>query len=874
MNKKTLFIAAVAAMLSVTGANATEITGVTGSGNVFDINPLKSNGDVGYRQYDKFNLSQGDIANLIFKHGGKDLETFINMVDNQVVINGILNSVRDGAFHNGHAIFISPEGMVVGASGVLNVGSLSVATPTTDKYNALKGDYDANDYTNINQISNLLNKQANEGNIQIDGKVFARNGVQLRGAQVNVGAEGAILNGVAQQQALNSSEQAAELFNQLVNTEGMINTGSQFVANGSNIQIKSSTGTDIAGKVINGAADPSGITETQGNSGVFITNSGDQGTKISGLVQSTNELNVYNKAGELNITGTVKNENSNMNISNAGTNLSVGGNLSTDHDLAITNNGTGALTLSGKAVSEGKTDIVNEGAGGMNITGTVGSTATPSVRIVNRGGKMVIANSADAIKAEGTVRLENTGSGGMEVAGVKGGEKLSIENKAGDLTINGDLSVDDGAINILNSGNKLAVASKGNIKGNGTVSVKNRGAGGMAIDGTISNDGIDAETAINNENGAMLINGKINNIGNMAIENRGSGTGMTITKNAVITNEGKLKLKNYGQDGMSIVGTVDNTGDLTVYNDNGLLALKQENIDGDEEVLKSGEIHNRDGRLIIWSRENSTGISTNSESQITNEGAGYSLAIKHTGKTAEGNRGMDLQGTISNEEGDTAINNYSGDMYVSGNITTDGNLGIINREGGGEMTLASNGTITSDTGNMNIKNYGSGDMTVNNTITHGGRVNVLANSGKLNLGGTVVNNSNGELDDNNGFYAAARENGTGINVTSGFKGSGDGQYLIKNISGSEGLRYEGTINSGAQAELYNKQGNMTAGGTMEADKAILLNTGEKMAVTSTVTGKSDVKVVNKGTEAADVDEANVKSPLLKWFYEKLKASKD
>ena len=194
MNKKQLFIAAVAAVLSVSGVNASVITGVEGNGGIFNINPEHVNGDVGYRQYDQFELSKGDIANLIYKYGQRDLETFINLVDGQVKIDGILNTMRDGNFYNGHAIFISPNGMVVGASGVLNVGSLSVVTPTDDKYNTLKGDYAARNYTNINQISKL--KQDSNADITIAGKVFARNGVDLRGANINV--SGDILNGKLQ----------------------------------------------------------------------------------------------------------------------------------------------------------------------------------------------------------------------------------------------------------------------------------------------------------------------------------------------------------------------------------------------------------------------------------------------------------------------------------------------------------------------------------------------------------------------------------------------------------------------------------------------------------------------------------------------------
>ena len=74
MNKK-LMIAVVAACLSVTTVSASNITGVEGVpgvggvGNIFDIDPSQVNGSVGYRQYDDFQLSAGDIANLIYKYG-------------------------------------------------------------------------------------------------------------------------------------------------------------------------------------------------------------------------------------------------------------------------------------------------------------------------------------------------------------------------------------------------------------------------------------------------------------------------------------------------------------------------------------------------------------------------------------------------------------------------------------------------------------------------------------------------------------------------------------------------------------------------------------------------------------------------------------
>lgn len=870
MNKKQLIIAAIAATLSVSGAfAATDITGVNGNNGVFNITPDKLNGEVGYRKYDNFNLSAGDIANLIYKYGNsRDINTFINLVQNGVKIDGILNTMRDGNFYNGQAVFITPGGMTVGASGVLNVGSLSVITPTNDAYNSLKGEYASNNFANINNISSLLNKSSNVGNISIDGKILAREGVQLRGGQINVGANGAIVNGITSTQAFTDRATAATnaeaLFNNLVNTNG-IKTASAFTKNGSNIQIKSSTGVDIAGKVINGAADASGITSAQGNSGVFITNSGSNGTKISGLVQSTHELNVFNKAGDMTINGTLKNEGANLNVSNKGGNVAIGGTLSSDRDIAVTNNSsTGSLAFSGTAKGA-NANFVNEGAGGMNVTGAVSGT---KARFINRGGKLVIANTADKVAAD-RVDVVNYGDGGASIGGINAENGLYVVNHKGNLSVDGHVTTgDDATISIRNAetAGKLAVGSNGHIDGQGKVALRNQGANGMTIDGKVTNDNAlgNAETSIINENGALLVNGKINNNGNMAIKNTGSG--MTISKNAVVTNEGQLKVKNYGAGGMTIVGDINNTGNVTFYNDAGQMQLATT-----KDGTKAGNITNEDGRLIIWSRNNSTGISAASSSKIINNGNGNSLAIKHTGTTAAGSKGLDLQGTIRND-GETAINNYSGDMYISGNIQSDGSLGIINRAGAGKADFASAGSITSDK-NINIKNYGSGDMTVNNTITNNGRLNVIANTGKLNLGGTVHNDSNGALDDNNGFYAVSRDQGTGINLSSGFKADGAGQNLIKNISGSEGLRYEGNINaSGSQTELYNQKGNMTVGGTLATTgdgKVVVLNKGDGMKLDGIITSEKDAKIVNKGLEHAE-NNAKVTTPNKIWFYEKLK----
>ncbi len=869
MNKK-LMIAAIAAFLSVTSvyaeSNITGIEGVpgaSGGGQIFDIHPEVTNGDVGYRHYNQFQLGQGDIANLLYQLGVKDVDTFVNLVDGKIDINGIVNTMRGNDFYNGHAIFISPNGMVVGASGVLNVGSLSVVTPSQDHYdNVLMKDYGQAHkvFDNINKISEM--KDDSNAPIDIQGGIIARNGVDLRGSAIDI--SGNVVNGVNGINVLSDKAQADAVFNNLVNTDGMLTANA--IENGSLVLIRSDNkdgaGINVSGKVAN---------LTKG--GVFLTNEGENGLTVEkgAVIASNDKAQLYNYKGDLDVDGTVSSKNNTLIVTNreTGANVNIGkdAKLVTDNEIAISNRGTGKLTVAGTTSSVGDTNITNHGAGGMEIAGNIGDKDVDTVRIVNYNGKMTFAGSSN-VNAGKVLQVENRGEDGLEIqqnAKLTSQENFGLKNKAGEMKIDGVVGVVDGDMNVWNeeNGTKLTLASNGQINGQGNLSIKNSGANGMTLEGTITNTG---ETAINNTNGELLVNGVINNNGNMGIINKENGTGFVITQNGKITNEGDLKIVNSsGADGLTVVGDVENTGNMRVYNENGHLLVAN-----NEGLTKQGSLKNHEGYMYIFSRGNSTGITTQEGTNISNEMG--NIAIKHEGTTTAGERGMNLQGNITNADGETAINNYSGDMYVSGNINvTDGNLGVINRQGGGKATFASNGKINqSGIGTTNIKNYGSGDMEVNNEITHEGRLNILGNSNHLYLGGKIHNNG-GDYT-----YAASRENGTGLTASENFKVDGSGNILIKNITGSDGLDFNGVIENtdGTQSALVNHKGDMNISGdiTNSGSSVIISNKGEGLNITedSTITNNEEVKIVNTGTKEAQMN-GTVNAPEGKYnFIEKLK----
>lgn len=847
MNKKKLLASAIAVLFTLSAAQATDITGVTGVNGVFDINAEKVNGDVGYRHYDNFNLSQGDIANLIYQKGDRNLETFVNMVDNRININGIVNTMRDGNFYNGHAVFISPNGMVVGASGVLNVGSLSVMAPSMDKYNSLKGEYGDNNFVNINNLS-TLKKESRDGNIDIAGKVFARNGITIDGKRVNI--PGSVINGVGSNEALSDNAAADLLFNSLVNTNGLPKADAVTAQNGSLLLVRSGNADDasinVDGHIVNFS---SGETA--------LTNHGKAGMIVSGTVAANDRLTLHNTNGTQNVNGVITNKNGKLIISNkSNEDLNIGkkADLSTDNEMQIVNyQGDGHLAFAGTAVADQKIDIVNNGKGGLTVTSN-GQTLTNNLRVANRGGELV-TSAGSTLEGLESVTVESVGA---RINGdVKSDANVKITNTASNLKVGGNVSVTDGTVRIYNTGDKLELAAGSTVSGKGNVAIKNLGKDGMSLEGSIVNDG---ETAINNSDGELVVNGSIDAKGNMSIINRDNGSRLFITKNANIDHKGQmLKIVNTGDDGMIVNGNIKNEGKLYIYNDNGQMHI---GANADPSVIT--RIENHDGTLYINSRKDSSGVNITTQAMISNQGGG-STVIKHNGEgLAE--RGVNLQGTIV-ADGETAINNYNNDMYVSGTIYSSGDLGIINRADGGEMTLASDGMIYAES-NANIKHYGDGDVTVNSTIYHNGRLDVIGNNGQLTMGGEI-NNVGEDMT-----YVTSRSNGTGINVTSGFVVNSNGDVLIKNISGEDGLRFAGTINNaGGQTALVNKEGSMTVAGSIDntgsEHSVIISNFGDQLVAKGLIKNDGEVRIVDHAPDT-DLKNLTVEADTYKFYGAKTK----
>lgn len=678
MRKSRIITFAVAVALTAQAAFATNISGISGNNGTFNINPEVANGDTGFRQYENFYLSKGDIANLIFKYGNRDVSKFVNLVDGKVNIQGIVNTMRDGNFYNGHAIFISPNGMVVGESGVLNVGSLSVLTPSNSTYDKLKANPTA---MKLKDVQNETN-----ADILIRGKVLARDNVNLQGAHVILPEGSTILNGVQDNVVIKTQEQANEiLFKNLVNTLDM-NTGETEIRDGK-IVIKSDAkegGINIRGDVYNMNKGSIKVVNNQGTDGIKVT---------GGVYNKNGDLALVNNAGKTLVKGTLLNQNGTLLVSDngEGIHLNSGSLISSDGVLSITNKGTNGLSMYGDVVANGNAAIVNH-KGNMYVAGKVDLKGNSTANIVNAAkdnSKFQIASSG-SIKSDNKIYMENKADGGMFINGeVTAAKNLNMVNKAGDFTVNNKIAVTEGNLTVNNAGNKLAVASKGSIgTTNGNLVVKNSGANGMIIDGTVSKSG-DGVTSIYNTNGEMRINGKVDvKDSNLGIVNKGSG--LVIGKNAQISNygtkegtESSTNIINTGEDGLMMYGNIATDKTLNIYNDNGKMVI-------------NGDINNEGADTNIYGRRESTGIYVTKNSHITNNiistDADGKVVVKpaYTGdviiRNVTGNDGLIIDGEVAGYK-NVNITNNKGNTILSGSVEAKDTAKFVSTSTDGEVNL-------------------------------------------------------------------------------------------------------------------------------------------------------------------------------------------
>ncbi|MCC7484889.1 MAG: leukotoxin LktA family filamentous adhesin [Burkholderiales bacterium] len=180
---QAVIIPGVAAGQSIVPDGRTR-TAVTTRGAVTDVTTATVRGANAFNSFATFSVGQGATANLHLPSGTANL---VNLVrDARTDIHGVVNSIRDGRI-GGNVWFANPHGFVVGPAGVVNVGSLHVATPTqafVDGFFLSPGNPDD---AAVAQLLAGTAPRNGSGLISIQGQVNAIEGVSLAAGAINAG---------------------------------------------------------------------------------------------------------------------------------------------------------------------------------------------------------------------------------------------------------------------------------------------------------------------------------------------------------------------------------------------------------------------------------------------------------------------------------------------------------------------------------------------------------------------------------------------------------------------------------------------------------------------------------------------------------------
>lgn len=181
---------------AVTVTNGWTHTKISTSGNVANITTEKivADGKIGVNRFAEFAVAQNHIVNLKLPGSTGNL---LNFVETGIEVNGTVNSVIGNAV-GGNLFFVTPQGMTVGKTGVINAGSLTAVVTTQDAFKEWTTESMG---TLPNVTTKLLDKmQTGEvpinpaGVITVEGSINAGNRIVLAASKIDVRKDARISN--------------------------------------------------------------------------------------------------------------------------------------------------------------------------------------------------------------------------------------------------------------------------------------------------------------------------------------------------------------------------------------------------------------------------------------------------------------------------------------------------------------------------------------------------------------------------------------------------------------------------------------------------------------------------------------------------------
>lgn len=336
-------------------------TTLTINGRTTDVTTSTIKGSNAFNSFGKFNVLTGNTVNLVVPSSATNL---INIVHSGLTsINGVLNSLKDGAL-GGNVYLLNPNGIVIGSQGSINVGSLTMITPTTDYVNSF---FDSPNNPNDNAVVALLNNNVpinSMGYISHSGTINSLENVSF--SSNSLYSSGSITSG--QPQALNATD--------------IVNMGSSESAQ---------TVVIDQGKIVLNALSNITLTGAQviSNQGSIDLVSKDVIINQNANISTVNNLNVtaYN-----NLTVVQSTIGAGNTLVTSATNNNSISNATTINAKNLELKGNNACITSGSAVNA-TGSVKLDGATSAYIDGSSKVTATEDVTLVSSAGNALISSA-------------------------------------------------------------------------------------------------------------------------------------------------------------------------------------------------------------------------------------------------------------------------------------------------------------------------------------------------------------------------------------------------------------------------------------------------------------------------------------------------
>ena len=162
----------------------TTVSGVPGG---FDVHTetVDEQTQTALNSFSKFNIGTGNKVSLYIPDGAQNL---LNLVYEETsCIDGILESYKVGrpGVIDGNVYFLNPHGVLIGADGIVNVGALTIVTPTTQFMTDFFGNPSRIGDTLSGNVP-TINRQGDQGYIRVEGQINAGEDVKLAADDIEV----------------------------------------------------------------------------------------------------------------------------------------------------------------------------------------------------------------------------------------------------------------------------------------------------------------------------------------------------------------------------------------------------------------------------------------------------------------------------------------------------------------------------------------------------------------------------------------------------------------------------------------------------------------------------------------------------------------